>query len=622
MLKKLNSLYLQRKVRITLHQLASLNVKKAAKLSKEQKEHLQLLAKNLQSAQEAGDEAAMQKQLKNARLYIEQASKKSSFDHLKELSSALLVAAVFAILIRSMWFEIYQIPSGSMRPSFRELDNLTVSKTQFGLNVPLATSHFSFDPNLVERAKIVIFSGDGIDLPDTDTNYFWLFPGKKRYIKRLIAKPGDTLYFYGGKIYALDKEGNPIEELLQDPYMEKLDHIPFLRFDGRISQTPQGFIFKHFNIPIGKAIFGRVQNKGEIFFNNSWQQENSISFSDLFGIKNYGMTKILSPKFAQKFYPTLFQNASDAPLYLEIAHSPQLTGNSLVFNQEESRYGLLLSPHRTLLPLYEEQIEKVRQGLYTARFDVKDGAAKRYSEEAFSYSSSNPVFPKVPDGRYEYYFGNAYKVLPAGILKLLPKDSPLYPNDPEMLQKLFNMGIDFSTLYSESSPLRRLMPHRYAYFRDGDFYVMGTKIFDKNDPALKKFIELEEKKAASATSFSPYKPFIDHGSPIQNGEWNKELIRTFGVTVPEKQYLVLGDNHAMSADSRYFGFVPQENLQGVPSFIFWPPGERFATSQQTPYPLLTPYRISIWCIAALSFAIFFYAQRKKRKKQLQKILDS
>lgn len=43
------------------------------------------------------------------------------------------------------------------------------------------------------------------------------------------------------------------------------------------------------------------------------------------------------------------------------------------------------------------------------------------------------------------------------------------------------------------------------------------------------------------------------------------------IVVPENTYFVLGDNSASSQDSRYWGFVPKENLLGKAILIYWPP---------------------------------------------------
>ncbi|CRX38643.1 signal peptidase I [Estrella lausannensis] len=553
--------------------------------------------------------------------------KKNFFDYFKEFAVALLLALAIATVVRQSWFEIYEIPTGSMRPTFKEQDDLTVSKTAFGINIPLKTKHFYFDPALVERGGVIIFSGDGIDLPDTDTTYFGLFPAKKRYTKRMIGKPGDHLYFYGGKIYGIDKNGHEIRELLEAKSMQQLEHIPFLSFEGKpASLSSTEIVLKHMNMPIGKILYLPQEGLvGEINTGENWKREKLASekknepeeFGDFFGIGNFAMARIITrdqlPESVRKS-----KQATEGTFFLELAHSPSLTYPKPKFTERDLSFGILLDPEHSYIPLSEVHLQKILENLYTARFNVKNQFAKRYSVENGPFTPSNPKMTGIPDGTYEFYYGKAHQIGFWGISKELPQSSPLYNKDPRYIKLLFNQGIDFLNFYEPSADGNRLFPHRYAYFRDGNLYLMGSPILTKDDPVLKEFVKKEKEKQSLSPKDRPYRPFIDRGAPIKEGKFDRDFIEKFGLSIPEKHYFVLGDNHAMSADSRIFGFVPESNLQGAPSLLIWPPGERFGFPNQQPYPFLNTPRLIVWGIFLLLVAAYLLYRKRERSRPVFK----
>jgi len=67
-------------------------------------------------------------------------------------------------------------------------------------------------------------------------------------------------------------------------------------------------------------------------------------------------------------------------------------------------------------------------------------------------------------------------------------------------------------------------------------------------------------------------PRLNLPVPGLEGDWwleMKKLVEDDQLIVPQGNYFVLGDNRDESLDSRYWGFVPRENVIGRPLLIYW-----------------------------------------------------
>jgi len=81
----------------------------------------------------------------------------------------------------------------------------------------------------------------------------------------------------------------------------------------------------------------------------------------------------------------------------------------------------------------------------------------------------------------------------------------------------------------------------------------------------------------TATEPDPYRDEFPSASPFSGSslptqDWIISLplhVQDGEVVVPPESYFAMGDNRDQSYDSRYWGFVPRENIIGRPMFIYW-----------------------------------------------------
>jgi len=121
------------------------------------------------------------------------------------------------------------------------------------------------------------------------------------------------------------------------------------------------------------------------------------------------------------------------------------------------------------------------------------------------------------------------------------------------------------TLFNRERLICNKIVYRLTEPKHGDIVIFKPPI-DQNHNYIKRVIAVEGDEIK-----------IIDGIVYLNGEKLEEDYiehRSFEtmpeVAVPEDSYFVLGDNRTNSSDSRFWGFVPEENIIGKASLIFWP----------------------------------------------------
>ena len=108
------------------------------------------------------------------------------------------------------------------------------------------------------------------------------------------------------------------------------------------------------------------------------------------------------------------------------------------------------------------------------------------------------------------------------------------------------------------------VPGDRIHLRDGVVYRNGQKL---DEPYVLN------------TGLNPYDPYRDNFPNVPppdysnaTSEWKLTLpqhIENGDLVVPPDSYFAMGDHRDVSYDSRYWGFIPKDNVIGRPMFIYW-----------------------------------------------------
>ncbi|MBD64099.1 MAG: signal peptidase I [Halobacteriovoraceae bacterium] len=163
--------------------------------------------------------------------------KKSKF--FKEAKSITLII-ILVLAFRSVFFEPFKIPSGSMIPTLLIGDFILVNKFAYGFKVPF--SQFFGDPiyitgpNSPKRGDVIVFKYP----QDTSLNY----------IKRVVGLPGDTVEVIDKVVYV---NGQPLDAE---------------SFEGELVMKDMDEKFKNFNLRFYKAKTGDHVHLTQVHMDN------------------------------------------------------------------------------------------------------------------------------------------------------------------------------------------------------------------------------------------------------------------------------------------------------------------------------------------------------------------
>ncbi|MBI2819925.1 MAG: signal peptidase I [Acidobacteria bacterium] len=113
-----------------------------------------------------------------------------------------------------------------------------------------------------------------------------------------------------------------------------------------------------------------------------------------------------------------------------------------------------------------------------------------------------------------------------------------------------------------------------TYFVKRIIGIPGDRIHLEDKAVFRNGSKLEEPYAVHKSS--TFDEFRDNFPNFVSGggfpDWMQEVPEFSegdDIVVPPGTYFVMGDNRDLSSDSRYWGFVPRENIVGNPLILYW-----------------------------------------------------
>lgn len=109
-------------------------------------------------------------------------------------------------------------------------------------------------------------------------------------------------------------------------------------------------------------------------------------------------------------------------------------------------------------------------------------------------------------------------------------------------------------------------------------HLKDAVVYRNGEPLTEPYVNHCARTDTCDSPTPEYYPFRDNfpAVPPSEGtvtpEWHVSMpmfLQGGDIVVPPNEYFGMGDNRDVSYDSRYWGFIPRENVIGRPLFIYW-----------------------------------------------------
>lgn len=138
----------------------------------------------------------------------------------------------------------------------------------------------------------------------------------------------------------------------------------------------------------------------------------------------------------------------------------------------------------------------------------------------------------------------------------------MHPNEPGLHVVKRVIGLPGDRIH-----LRNGVVYRNGEKLNEPYVLPGSGIHD--NPVEEEFGSETARQKAFRDEFPKYPPPVGPGIPPEWAMLMRANIQGEDLVVPEGDYFGMGDNRENSLDSRYWGFIPRQNIVGRPLFIYW-----------------------------------------------------